>query len=362
MTCVIVVAWLVFLNSSIAATYGSAYHVAHAALQPLTGKVYRYCSSKWSSFAFLVVFEIGFLICGAAPSFMVLIGGRVVAGEGSAGIVSCGLTIIAGSVPMEKRPVAHSGSMLGPMLGGVITQYRTWRWTFYTNFPIGGSVLLLLSWCNVPDQFAKPSPVSAILELHKCLDFDWLVLCAGAAVLFILGLELGGNDYAFDSASVINLFCGSVASLVAFLVWNYRKRDDGLIPRSMAGKRPVWCAAATSFTVVGSAMVQIYLLPIYFQTVQGATPAQSGVNVLPNIMFPLAFPPVSVGRLGYYLCWAVGRTAVTVVAGGLLTTLTPTTPVVKWAVPDTRGTGAWCSTTGKGLARPLSTLGELTSS
>ncbi|OBR16498.1 Efflux pump [Colletotrichum higginsianum IMI 349063] len=144
-TCVVVVAWLMFLDSSIIVTaipaitdefhslkdigwYGSAYHVANAAFQPLTGRIYRYFSSKarnwlptarcgvwcwwinnadskqWSFFAFLVLFEIGSLICGAAPSSVILIVGRVVAGIGSAGIMSGGLTIVAGAVPLERRP------------------------------------------------------------------------------------------------------------------------------------------------------------------------------------------------------------------------------------------------------------------
>lgn len=61
-------------------------------------------SKQWSFFAFLVLFEIGSLICGAAPSSVILIVGRVVAGIGSAGIMSGGLTIVAGAVPLERRP------------------------------------------------------------------------------------------------------------------------------------------------------------------------------------------------------------------------------------------------------------------
>ncbi|KAK1956010.1 MFS general substrate transporter, partial [Colletotrichum sublineola] len=99
-TCVILAAWLMFLDNSIIVTaipaitdefhsledigwYGSAYQVANATFQPVMGKIYRYFSSKWSFFAFLILFEIGSLICGAAPSSMVLILGRVVAGVGS---------------------------------------------------------------------------------------------------------------------------------------------------------------------------------------------------------------------------------------------------------------------------------------
>ncbi|OHF04282.1 efflux pump [Colletotrichum orchidophilum] len=357
-TCVIIVAWLMFLDSSIIVTaipaisdefhslqdigwYGSAYHVSNAAFQPLTGKIYRYFSSKWSFFVFLVVFEIGSLICGAAPSSLILIAGRVIAGIGSAGIMSGSLTIIAGSVPLEKRPalmglvigLANSGSVCGPVLGGVLTDYANWRWTFYINLPIGGVVLLFLAWCQIPDQVPKPKPMAVISKVHTYLDLPGFLLCAGAAVLFLTALELGGNKYAFHSLTVIGLFCGSAVALAAFLVWNYRKGDDGLIPSSMAGKRPVWSAAATTFTLVGSAMIQIYLLPLYFQAVQGATPVQSGINVLPSILSQLAFAyggGVLVGKFGYYLPWAIAGTAATIIASGLFTSLTPTTSVAQW--------------------------------
>ncbi|KXH52168.1 efflux pump [Colletotrichum nymphaeae SA-01] len=289
-TCVIVVAWLMFLDSSIIVTaipaitdefhslqdigwYGSAYHVSNAAFQPLTA---------------LMGLVIG---------------------------------------------LANSGSVCGPVLGGVLTDYANWRWTFYINLPIGGVVLLILAWCEIPDQVPKPSPMAVIAKLHTYLDFTGFLLCAGAAVSFLTALELGGNEYAFNSPTIIGLFCGSAVALVTFLAWNYRKGDDGLIPSSMAGKRPVWSAAATNFTFVGSAMIQIYLLPLYFQAVQGATPVQSGINVLPSILSQLAFAyggGVLVGKFGYYLPWAVAGTAATIIASGLFTSLTPTTSVAQW--------------------------------
>ncbi|KAH0442469.1 MFS multidrug transporter [Colletotrichum camelliae] len=363
MTCVTLVCWLMFLDSSIIVTaipaitdefhslgdigwYGSAYHLANAAFQPLTGKIYRYFSSKWSFFTFLVIFELGSLICGAATSSMILIVGRVIAGMGSAGIMSGGLTIIAGSVPLEKRPGNSSYRIadwprkqwkcLRPSSrrrdNAIQHVEMGWRAAFYINLPIGGLVLPLLVWTDIPDQVPKPSPMAVIPKLHQYLDFLGFVLCAGAAVLLLLALEIGGSEE-FSSPTVIGMFCGSAVSFVAFLTWNYRKGDDALIPRSMAGKRPVWCAASTNFTMVGSAMIQIYLLPLYFQAVQGSTPSQSGVNVLPSILSQLvaAFGGgILVGKLGYYLPWAIGGTAVTIVASGLFTTLTPTTPIAQW--------------------------------
>jgi MFS family permease len=84
--------------------YGSAYQLASAALQPLTGKVFSHFSSKWSFLFFFLIFELGSLICGVAPSSTVFIIGRAVAGMGVSGLFNGGLTIIAGSVPLERRP------------------------------------------------------------------------------------------------------------------------------------------------------------------------------------------------------------------------------------------------------------------
>ncbi|GKT43641.1 efflux pump mlcE [Colletotrichum spaethianum] len=365
-TSVILVIWLLFLDGSIIVTaipsitdefhsiqdigwYGSAYQVTNAALQPLTGKIYRYFSSKWCFFAFLVLFEIGSLICGAAPSSMVLILGRVVTGTGSSGLLTGGLTIIAGSVPLEKRPgtsifMIHwkrfrpsprgsYNSVQFLEMGRDQTNQRRVPKVFYINLPLGGLVLIFVAWCNIPDQVPKPNPMEVIPKLHIYLDFVGFLLSAAAAVMFLTALELGGNQYSFSNPIVMGIFCGSAVALCAFLVWNYRMGDDGLIPPSMAGKRPVWCAAATIFTFIGSAMVHVYLLPLYFQAILGRSPAQSGIDILPGVVSQLAFAyggGILVGKTGYYLPWAVGGTAVMVIASGLLTTLTTTTPVAQW--------------------------------
>jgi MFS family permease len=110
--------------------YGSAYQLASASLQPLTGKIYTYFRSKWCYLCFFGLFELGSLLCGTATSSRMLIVGRAVAGMGSSGIVNGGLTILASSLPLEKRAVytgtlmgiSQLGVVLGPLIGGVLTE------------------------------------------------------------------------------------------------------------------------------------------------------------------------------------------------------------------------------------------------
>lgn len=88
--------------------YGSAYLLASCALQPTYGKIFTYFHVKWTYLSALFLFEIGSVVCATAPSSLVLIIGRAVAGLGGAGLTSGGSTIIAGSVPIRKRGLFNS--------------------------------------------------------------------------------------------------------------------------------------------------------------------------------------------------------------------------------------------------------------
>ncbi|TLS22475.1 uncharacterized protein PpBr36_10041 [Pyricularia pennisetigena] len=273
--------------------YGSAYQLASAVLHPVSSRLYTYINLKWTFLTFLVLFEGGSLICGLASSSFMLIVGRAVAGMGSSGLMGGGLSIIAGAVPIHKRPC------------------------FYINLPAGGLCIFLMAFLMVPEQVPKlvghSFPSRGHIYLTRRFDFVGFMLIAGGSVMLLLALEFGGKTHPWDSSVVIGLICGAAGAFVVFGLWMHRFGDEALIP--------------SSFTAA-------FFLPIYFQSVKGATPVMSGVYTLPTVLGQLLFSVLSgliIPKMGYYIPVAAVGAAVSAVGCGMLSTLSPVSTAAQWA-------------------------------
>lgn len=247
---------LIFLDMSILATaipritaefdsladigwYGSAYNLACASLQPLSGKFYKYFTTKWTFLAFLFTFELGSLICAIASSSKIFIVGRAVAGLGSSGIQNGSFAIVATAAPLERRPfligiimgVYQLGLVGGPLIGGALSQFTTWRWCFYINLLIGAITTILVLLAHNPERVEKPR--------SKISNFDLpgLVIFALFAIMLLLGLEWGGSRYPWKSAIIIGLLCGGVGMLIPFFIWEHYVGENAIIPLQTIRKR-----------------------------------------------------------------------------------------------------------------------------
>ncbi|MCJ1386604.1 hypothetical protein MMC17_009730 [Xylographa soralifera] len=321
--------------------YGSAYQLASAALQPLSGKIYTYFSTKWSFLAFFFIFEVGSALCGAAQSSVMLIVGRAVAGLGASGLTNGALTIIAAILPPHRQPIimgvtigiGQLGVALGPLIGGALTEYATWRWCFYLNLPPGALVGIVLVLARIPESKYKPPPREVLGTAMKSLDLPGFALIAPAAIMFFLALEYGGNQFAWNSSVVIGLFVGAGLTLIVFLLWEWRQGEEAMVPFFMLRKRIIWSASSTMFFFFGCLFCAGYYLPIYFQSVNDDTALMSGVHTLPYVIAQVVFSILAGGMVetfGYYIPWVLGGTALTAIAYGLLSLLDLNTPVAKW--------------------------------
>lgn len=135
--------------------------------------------------------------------------------------------------------------------------------------------------------------------MHK-LDLTGFVLFAPAAIQLLLALEYGQNQYPWDSATVIGLFCGAGGTFILFLIWEYRQGDKAMIPLSMVAKRNVWSSCLVIMSIFAILLCISYYLPVYFQAIKNESPMMSGVYILPSILSQLAVAVTS-GVLSKYL-------------------------------------------------------------
>ncbi|CCF44816.1 hypothetical protein CH063_14096 [Colletotrichum higginsianum] len=233
--------------------YVSSYQLTVSALQPLTGKLFTYFSNKWTYIIFLVLFEVGSLICGLATSSPMFIAGRAIAGAGGAGLFNGSMIIVYAMVEAQKRPVmmgimigiSQIGLIAGPLIGGALTQYSTWRWCFFINLPIGGIACILLALVYIPEQMPKPKVAAVLTDRNILQKFDVVgsAILIGSVVQLLLALHYGGGEYPWNSATVIGLLSGFAAATILFVVWEYRAGENATIPLKMLTNRVVASAS-----------------------------------------------------------------------------------------------------------------------
>lgn len=262
-----------------------------ASFQLLFGKFYTFFSIKYVYLIAIGIFELGSLICGAAPNSIALIIGRAIAGLGSAGIFSGALIIVAYSVPLQKRPM-YSGfiggmygiaSVAGPLLGGLFTDKATWRWCFYINLPIGAITMVVIA------IFFKAPERAAVADLGwkarvKEFDLYGTVVFIPAIISLLLALQWGGTKYEWGSWRIILLFVFFGILIITFIAIQFWKQDVATIPPQIMKKRSMWSAAWFSFCMGSFFLLLVYFLPIWFQAVKGASAVKSGIMNLPMIL------------------------------------------------------------------------------
>lgn len=178
--------------------------------------------------------------------------------------------------------LSHLKTVTDPVLG------------FYMNLPIGALVGALLLFTRIPDQKQK-QPTREVMDsvfLHK-FDLVGFVLFAPASIMLLLALQYGGNDYSWDSVTVIGLFCGSVTTFVVFALWEWHMGIEAMIPGHLVRDQIVLSSSLLSMVIFGFTMTLSYYLPIYFQSIRGESALLSGVNLLPNILCQLVMAVVS---------------------------------------------------------------------
>jgi EmrB/QacA subfamily drug resistance transporter len=271
----------------------TSYVLALAVFIPISGWIADRFGTRRVFASALCVFTLGSVLCGLAQSTGVMVVMRVLQGLGGAMMTPVGRLILLRSFPKRELATAMSwmavpiliGPTVGPLLGGVITTYASWRWIFYVNVPVG-ALGLLAALVLVPDVRG---------ERGERFDVAGFLISGAGLVLLQFVLENIGRG----EVSVAWQAAMAVASVVCLLGyrWYARGRASAALDLTMFRIRAFWVGTlAGGVCRIGLNAVP-FLLPLLFQLGLGYTPVQSGLLTFVSAVGAMATKPLTTGLL-----------------------------------------------------------------
>jgi EmrB/QacA subfamily drug resistance transporter len=272
----------------------TGYLISTTVVTPLFGKLSDIYGRRRMMLVSIGVFILGSVACALAPSMEALIVGRVLQGVGGGGILPLAQTVIADLLSPRERPLIQSytsamflaASILGPVLGGFLTDYVHWSLIFWINLPMGLVALILT------DRSLRRLPRND--RPHR-LDFAGAGLMVAAALSLLLALAWGGVRYPWTSPIILGLFAASAALWLAF-GWRLLHAAEPFIPLTMLAEPVVLGIAAAGFFSIGTIVGLSIFIPIYVELVLQHSPSASGL-VLIAFMVGATIGSMVAGRL-----------------------------------------------------------------
>jgi len=265
---------------------GSAFLLANASTIPSWGKASDIFGRKPMLLLANVIFMIGSLVAALSNSVGMLVAARAVQGLGSGGLVIVNITI-GDLFSLRTRGVFYgifggvwaSASSIGPIIGGLLTQSASWRWCFWINLPLDGLAFIVLFFC-----LDIESPSTPLLEGLKAIDWIGSFLVIGATLMFLFGIQYGGETHPWNSAIVICLITFGLLTFALFLLYECKVPRYPIMDLGFLNSRTNIATLSTAF-IHGLVFISgTYYLPLYFQAVRGATPIFSGIYLLPTAL------------------------------------------------------------------------------
>jgi EmrB/QacA subfamily drug resistance transporter len=291
----------------------SAYLITSTVTVPVWGKLSDLYGRRLFYQIGIAVFLIGSVLSGMSGSMTQLIVFRAIQGLGAGALVPLGMTIIGDIFTLRERArmqgffsgVWGLSSVIGPIVGGFITDQLSWQWVFYINVPVGLAAALIIGVAlKEPKRHEKPS-----------IDYAGAGLLTAAITLLMLALVEGGESMAtLFSSRNLALFAGA-AALFAGFVWVERRAPDPIIPFQMFRNRVVAVSVTAGFFAGVAMFGAISFVPLFAQGALGSTATEAG-----SLLTPLMLSWVVMSVIGGRLLLRIGYRP-TCIAGFILLTV-----------------------------------------
>jgi EmrB/QacA subfamily drug resistance transporter len=279
----------------------------------------------------LSIFTAGSAAAALAPSIDVLIAARAVQGLGGAIVLPLTLTILSAAVPAERRGlvlgawggISGLAVAMGPLVGGAVVEGISWQWIFWLNVPIG-LVLIPLAYFRLRETYGP----------NDALDLPGVGLASAGLFGIVWGL-VRGNQVGWSSTEIVASLVLGFLVFGLFLIWELRA-EEPMLPLRFFRSRTFSAANAASFLMFFGMFGSIFLLAQFFQTVQGYSPLQAGLRILPWTAMPIFVAPLAGAlsdRIGGRPLMATGLALQAVGLGWIAFVSTPTVAYSALVIP-----------------------------
>ncbi len=271
-----------------------AYLVATTVAAPVYGRLGDAFGRRRMLLVALGLYALGALCCALAPSLDLLALGRLIQGLGGGGLIALPVALIGEVIPPRERgrfqswiaAIFATSSALGPLAGGLLTEFFGWRAVFLLQPPLSA----ITAWFAVR-RLGQAAPGTL-----RGFAFDWAGLLLVALFVAPALLALDQARRLSGGALALSALLGAVALVALLILWRVERAvRDPLLPLGLLGEASIWRTNLLTALVNGALVGSVAFLPIYFAAVRGLSPAATGIALLP-LAVSTAFGALTAGR------------------------------------------------------------------
>jgi len=270
-----------------------------AIIIPISGWLANVIGRKRYYMISVALFTLASLLCGIAPNLGMLILARVLQGAAGGGLAAVEQSMIGDTFPPSKRGMAIAayglvvlvGPVVGPILGGVITDNASWRWCFLINVPVG-VLSLFLVYRMIDEPIALRRDRAKLLERGLRVDFPGFILVALFFGCLEITLDRGQADDWFSSSTIVTTAIVAAMSLLFFIPWELTRKEP-IVPIAMFGRRNFGVASIflliTGLLLFGTTL----FIPQLLQVVMGYSSTDAGLALTAGGVATIIAMPIS---------------------------------------------------------------------